>query len=137
MYLLDTNVVSEMRQGRTATVARWLDAQRATDLFTSVIVMTELELGVRRVERRDTRQGHALRMWLDEMVPARFERRILIVDLAVALRAAQFHVPDPSERHDALIGATAAVHDLTLVTRNVRDFERFGIPTVNPWEAAA
>lgn len=133
MYLLDTNVISEIRRGRTPAVIRWVDEQRADSLFTSVIVMTELEMGVRRVERRDPGQGALLRQWLETVVPTHFEDRILPVSLDAALEAASYHVPDPAPRHDALIGATAAVHDLTVVTRNESDFERFGVRVLNPW----
>lgn len=136
MYLLDTNALSELEKASPHPKVRtWVNSQPSGLLFTSVIVVSELETGVRLMERRDEAQGRKLRRWLNEEVRETFAERILDVDLAVALQAAAFPVPDPSERHDALIGATAAVHGFTIVTRNVGDFDRFGVPTVNPWES--
>lgn len=135
MYVLDTNVVSEIRKRRPALeVVRWLASNPQEQLFTSVIVIEEIEIGVRRMERSDPLRGARMRTWLAEQVMPWFGDRMLLVDLATATRAAGFHVPDPSERHDALIGASAAIHGFAVVTRNVRDFERFGVPTINPWE---
>ena len=103
-------------------------------MFISSITLHELEHGVLIAERTDPTRGAVLRRWLDESVTTAFEQRILPVDEDVALRAAALHVPDPSPFRDALIGATALVHRLVLVTRNVRDFERFpGSQVVNPW----
>lgn len=136
MYLLDTNVVSATRQAAAEpVVAEWLAVKPAVGLFTSVIVAAEIEAGVLRVERRDPAQGRRLRKWATDQFLTWFGDRILGVDLAVANRSATFHVPDPAPRHDALIGATAAVHDLTVVTRNAKDFERFGVRVVDPWNA--
>lgn len=135
MYLIDTNVIGEGRRHRAEPrVREWLNSKPTASLFTSVIVAAEIESGVLAMERRDPAQGAVLRHWMAEQFLPAFADRILPVDLAVALKMAEFHVPDPAPQHDALIGATAAVHGLTVVTRNVRDFERFGIPIVNPWE---
>lgn len=138
MYLIDTNVIGESRRRRAEPrVTAWLDSKSTATLFTSAIVVSEIEAGVLMMERRDPIQGAALRRWMSGQFLPGFADRILPVELPVALKAAEFHVPDPAPRHDALIGATAAVHGLTVVTRNVADFERFGVPVVNPWEATA
>ena len=137
MQLLDTNVVSELRKIGTrridAKVAKWAASAGAGGFFISVITLMELETGVRLVERRDTKQGAMLRSWLDDKVLPGFAGRILPVDEAVALRCAALHVPDPRPERDALIAATALVHGMTLVTRNVADFEPMGVPLFNPW----
>jgi hypothetical protein len=93
-------------------------------------------LGALRIARRDTAQGTVLRAWIDEQILPRFEGRILAVDTAVAQRCARLHVPDPRAERDALIAATALVHGLTVVTRNVRDFAPMGVMVLDPWEAA-
>jgi predicted nucleic acid-binding protein len=140
MQLLDTNVVSELRKAGTrridARVARWAAAADAGAFYLSVITLLELETGVRLVERRDSRQGAVLRSWLDEKVRPAFAGRLLPVDEAVALRCAALHVPDPRPERDALIAATALVHGMTLVTRNVSDFQPMGLPLFDPWAAA-
>jgi toxin FitB len=135
-FLLDTNVVSELRKSEQRVeraVRSWAAAQHVDALYISVITVMELEIGVGRAERRDARQGSALRQWLEGRVIEAFEYRILPVDLSVARRSAVFHVPDPCPERDALIGATALVHDLVVVTRNESDFDRFGVRTINPW----
>jgi predicted nucleic acid-binding protein len=141
MQLLDTNVVSELRKAGTrridAKVARWAAAADAGSFFVSVITLMELETGVRLVERRDARQGEPLRRWLDDKVRPGFAGRVLPVDEAVALRCAALHVPDPRPERDALIAATALVHGMTLVTRNVADFEPMAVPLFDPWLADA
>jgi predicted nucleic acid-binding protein len=138
MYLLDTNVISELRKAKTGTadpsVTGWADDVPAALMFVSAISMLELELGVLLAERSDPAKGEVLRTWLDDSVVPAFAGRILDVDLIVARRAASLHVPDPAPFRDALIGATADVHGMVLVTRNVRDFERFDeLEVSNPW----
>jgi toxin FitB len=139
MQLLDTNVISELRKVGSrridAGVAAWAKSAAAGGFFISVVTLMELETGVRLVERRDTKQGAMLRTWLDDKVQPGFAGRILPVDEAVALRCAALHVPDPRPERDALIAATALVHGMTLVTRNVADFEPMGVPLFNPWAA--
>jgi predicted nucleic acid-binding protein len=137
MDLLDTNVVSELRKkgsGRCArNVLRWEKSVSAADLYISAITILEIELGVLRIMRRDATQGRILYDWLhDQVIPA-FDGRILPLDTAVALRAAALHVPDPRSEHDAVITATALVHGMTIVTRNVADFEGVGLKIINPW----
>jgi predicted nucleic acid-binding protein len=132
--LLDTNVVSELRRPAAADAVRgWVRAQPVATLAISVISMMELEIGVRRVERRDPGQGEVLRQWLEKRVLTAFGDRILPIDLAVARRASELHVPDPGPERDSLIAATALVHSLTVVTRNVTDFTATGVPLHNPW----
>ena len=137
MYLLDTNVVSELRKvpsGRAdARVARWATAHPILHCFLSAVTVKELVYGVLQVERRDTEQGKRLRNWL-EGVMADFAERVLPVDESVARRAAGLHVPDPAPEADAYIAASALTHGLCLVTRNVADFSRFpDLELVNPW----
>ncbi|WP_297003856.1 type II toxin-antitoxin system VapC family toxin [uncultured Corynebacterium sp.] len=136
-YLLDTNVLREIRKSpRRAdpSVRRWIAAQRPADLYISVITVLELELGVRRMERRDPVQGRRLRQWLDDDVMDVFTSRTLEVDVDTAVRTASLHIPDPAPERDALIAATALVHGLTVATRNTRDFTPTGVPLVNPWK---
>ena len=137
MYLLDTNVVSELRKIRLGKadsyVAAWADSVDATDLYLSAITIQELEIGVLLVERRDSSQGAVFRAWLNGHVLPAFTGRILTVDTAVVLRSARLHVPDLRPVRDGLIAATALVHGMTVVTRNVADFEPTGVPTLNPW----
>ena len=137
MYLLDTNVVSELRKAKSgkadAGVIAWAAGLSASELFLSAISVLELEMGVLLVERRDAAQGVVLRSWLDKHVLPAFAERILPVDTAVARRCARLHVPDPRAERDALIAATALVRDLTVVTRNVGDFEASGVRLLNPW----
>jgi predicted nucleic acid-binding protein len=103
-------------------------------MFVSTITIHELEHGVLLMERSDPAQGAVLRSWLDESVAVAFAERVLVVDEDVARRAASLHVPDPAPFRDALIGGTALVHRMTLVTRNVKDFKTFaGVDVLNPW----
>ena len=138
MFLLDTNVVSELRktsQGRgNPNVAEWVVSHPESDLFLSAIVVYELETGTLLIERRDPLQGSILRAWLDKQVMPAFARRILPIDLAVVLQAAALSVPEPRPFRDGLIAATALVHRMTVVTRNVAHFRATGVPVLNPWD---
>ena len=141
MYLLDTVVVSETRKIRTGradpNVASWVAGIDHDLAYISAITIQELELGVLLAERRDPASGAILRAWLNNDVFEAFEQRILPVDAGVARLAASLHVPDPAPVSDALIGATAIANNMVLVTRNIRDFERFpGLDTLNPWSLA-
>lgn len=137
MFVLDTDVVSELRKVRLRKadprLVAWAESVDATDLYLSAITVMELELGVLSIERKDAKQGALLRAWLDRQVLPEFSGRILPIDTAVALRCAQLHVPDKLGERDALIVASALVHGMTLVTRNVADFEASGAPLLNPW----
>ncbi|MBB4396115.1 type II toxin-antitoxin system VapC family toxin [Bradyrhizobium sp. ERR14] len=137
MFLLDTNVISELRRPDKAdrNMLAWANTAPAANFFMSVISMLEIELGARLIERKNAVQGAVLRAWIDDHILARFERRILAIDTAVAQRCAQLHVPNPRAERDALIAATALVHGLTVVTRNVGDFEPTGVPLLNPWSS--
>jgi toxin FitB len=136
MFLLDTNLVSELRQPRKAhpKVLAWASSQPIAAQFISVITLLELELGVLQKERKDAKQGAVLRSWLDGQVLPQFAGRVLPVDQLVALRCARLHVPDRQSERDAIIAATAIVHDMTVVTRNVSDFEATAVKLFNPWE---
>lgn len=138
-YLLDTNVVSELRKvgdGRAdPNVTRWIGDQDAGSFYISVLTVMELEIGVLRIERRDTGQGARLRSWLEELVLPEFANRILSIDSAIVRRCASLHVPDQKSDRDALIAATALVHGMHVVTRNTRDFASSGVSLVNPWDA--
>jgi len=136
MFVLDTNVLSELRQPRKANprVLAWASSQPVAAQFVSAITVLELELGVLQKERKDAAQGAVLRAWLDDKVLPQFAGRVLPLDQAVALRRAGLHVPDPRAERDAIIAATALVHGMTVVTRNVADFKAAGAPVINPWE---
>ena len=138
MYLLDTNVISELRKAKAGKadniVVSWANSVSATRLFLSVITILELETGVLLVERRDPAQGAVLRSWLNAHVLPAFSDRILNVDIAVVQCSAKLHVPDPRSDRDAIIAATALVHGMTVVTRNTDDFVRTGVELLNPWE---
>jgi len=138
MYILDTNVVSELRKAKAGRadekVCAWASGIASTAMFLSVVSILELESGVLLIERRDHRQGALLRTWMQGHLLPAFAGRILSVDLPVALCCARLHVPDPRNDRDALIAATAITHGMTVVTRNVRDFENSPVPIFNPWD---
>jgi predicted nucleic acid-binding protein len=137
MFLLDTNVVSELRKAGTGRahpgVVDWAESVDAGALFLSVVTVLEIERGVLMAERRDAVQGAVLRSWLERQVLPAFDGRILPVDMTVARRCAGLHVPDPKSDRDALIAATALVHGLTVATRNTADFAATGVALVDPF----
>lgn len=137
MFLVDTHVVSELRKAEAGkadkNVKAWAESVPAASLFLSAITILELETGILLIERRDPTQGAMFRTWLEGHVMLAFAGRILAVDVAVAQRCAKLHVPDPRAHRDALIAATALVHGMTVVTRNVVDFESTGVEIFNPW----
>jgi predicted nucleic acid-binding protein len=137
MYLLDTDVISELRKAKSgranAGVVKWAKAVPATSLYVSAISILELEMGVLLVERREAHQGAMLRAWLEDQVLPTFAGRVIAVDTAVARCCARLHVPDPRADRDALIAAAALVHGMKVVTRNVADFAPTGVATIDPW----
>lgn len=136
MFLLDTNVVSELRKAARASSAlkTWIEDKPPTTLYLSAITILEVEIGAQRIARRDRKQGGLLLRWIEQSLLTTFEDRLLPVDMAVARRSASLHVPDARPERDALIAGTALVHGLTVVTRNVRDFSKMGVAVVNPFE---
>lgn len=138
MYLLDTNIISESRKLGTPKVdpraARWLGQVDFETTFVSAMTIFELERGVRQIERRDTKQGAALRRWLDDQVMTTYENRTLPLSRSVALICAGLHIPDPKSERDAWIAATAIEAELILVSRNVVDFAGIGVGLINPFE---
>ncbi len=138
MYLLDTNVISEFRKIKTGKanqdVARWASGVRASTLFLSAITFLELEHGTLLIERHDARQGSVLRAWLEHQVATAFADRTFPFTATIARVCARLHVPDPRPERDAMIAATALVHQMTLVTRDMGDFKPMGVPVLNPWE---
>jgi hypothetical protein len=144
MYLLDTTVLSEMRKdSRTKAsspkmdrrVEKWLKRVEPQGLHVSVISILELERGFHLLKRRDPVQADMILLWVRNRILPSFDGRILGVNLAIAQRCAALGVPNPIESRDALIAATAMVHGMTLVTRNVRHFEPTGVALLNPWES--
>ena len=136
MFVLDTNVLSGLRRLDKADqrLLAWAETRPVEDFYTSVISILELEIGTLLLARHDVGQARMYRRWLDMIVLPQFDGRILPIDTAVAIACANMHVPDPKPERDALIAATALVHDKTVVTRNVKDFKGTGVRLFNPWE---
>ena len=138
MYLLNTNVLSEIRkisQGKAhPAVAAWAERVDFDRCYLSVITLLEIEQGILRVRHRgDEAQFARLENWLEGMVLPTFDTRILPVDRHTARVCARLHIPDCRPYNDALIAACAIRHDLTLVTRNTRDFQDLRVPLLNPF----
>jgi predicted nucleic acid-binding protein len=137
MYLLDTNVVSELRKSADGRINKgvqsWAEAIFPELMFISAITVLELEIGVLQIERRDKKQGAVLRRWLNQNVLPAFSERVLPVDLAIAQRCASLHVPNPKSERDAMIAASAIESRMTIVTRNVSDFSQSGVKVFDPW----
>ncbi len=138
MYLLDTNVVSELRKVRQGKadpgIMRWAAGIASSDLYISVITVQELEIGVMLAERGDREKGKILRFWFENRVLPAFKHRILPVDTQISRYSAKLHVPNPRPIRDAFIAATGLVYGMTVVTRNVCDFEPMEVSFINPWE---
>lgn len=138
MYLVDTNVVSELRKKNSGKadqkVVKWSQSIANESLFISVITIMEIEIGILAMIRKDPLQGNHLRMWMDSQVMPFFNGRVLAMDTAVAQACAHLHVPDKKSERDAIIAATASVHGMTVVTRNIADFEGTGVKLFNPWD---
>ena len=138
MYLLDTNVISELRKAKSEKankkVLAWANQVSVSSLFISAITILELETGILLVERRDSLQGAILRSWLNTHVLPSFSEKIIPIDTAVAQSCAKLHVPNRCSDRDALIAATALVHSMIVVTRNTSDFKATPVKLLNPWE---
>ncbi|TNF66422.1 MAG: type II toxin-antitoxin system VapC family toxin [Gammaproteobacteria bacterium] len=138
MYLLDTNVISELRKAKSgkanSNVIEWAQSISLTNFFVSVITILELEIGILQRERKDKKQGQILRKWLNDSVLPTFNERILSLDVDVAQVCAKLHIPNPKSERDAIIAATALVHNMTIVTRNTKDFAKTDVRLLNPWK---
>jgi len=141
MYILDTNVISELRKAHNKTnnkaninVINWAKNVPVTSLYLSVISVMELETGVLLIERKDAKQGKALRDWLDTGVLNTFKNRTIAIDTKIAQCCARLHVLNPRSDRDALIAATGITHDMIVVTRNTSDFILTAVKLLNPWE---
>ncbi len=138
MFLLDTNVVSELRKASInkadVNVTEWARGQPLGSLFVSSITILEIEMGILQKERKDPQQAAILRTWLNTHVLKAFSDRVLPFDTSVAIQCAKLHVPNPKSERDAMIGATCKVHGMTLVTRNVKDFKHMSLDIINPWQ---
>ena len=135
-WLIDTNILSELRKGARAQegVRDWFAAAEDADLFTSVLVLGEIRRGIESIRRRDTSAALALEQWLARLNTS-FTDRVLPVDAQVADTWGSLNVPDPLPTVDGLLAATAIVHDLVLVTRNTRDVARTGARVLDPTAA--
>lgn len=138
MFLIDTNVISELRKRDRAEprVLAWADQTDEADFRLSCITLLEVRYGALLIQRRDPIQGKLMLAWFARDIVGAFAGRILPIDENVAIACAALHVPDPKPDRDAYIAATALVHDLTVVTRNTRAFGGTGVKLFNPWEAA-
>ncbi|MEM9360330.1 MAG: type II toxin-antitoxin system VapC family toxin [Pseudomonadota bacterium] len=138
MFLLDTNIVSELRkigsQHANPNVEQWAKATPGEQTYISVITLFELERGILLAERKDPPKGKILRQWLEDRVLPQYAERTISITTDIVRRCASLHVPNPMPDYDALIAATALVHSLTVVTRNTEDFERTGVKLLNPWQ---
>lgn len=135
-YLVDTNVISELRKGDRCNefVATWWSGIGEDEIFLSVLAIGEIRKGIENIRRRDSRSAGALEVWLSSII-SNHGHRILAIELDVVEEWGRMNVPDPLPVIDGLIAATAKVRGLTVATRNVEDFERTGVATVNPWQS--
>ncbi|MGQ3888287.1 type II toxin-antitoxin system VapC family toxin [Legionella sp. CNM-1927-20] len=139
MFLLDTNVVSELRKAKSGkanhNVVLWARKTNISLMFISVVSILELEMGILKKERKDPEPGSILRAWFDSHVLPAFVERIIPIDTAIARATAKLHVPNPCSERDAMIAASALVHGMTIVTHNKSDFEATGVDILNPWRS--
>jgi len=139
MFLLDTNVISELRRRDRADtqVLQWAFSVGEPVQFLSAVTILELEVGALSLKRKDEKQGNVLWTWVRHVVLSEFAGRILPFGVETSLLCASLHIPDRRPQRDAMIAATALEHRLTVVTRNVGDFAPMGVPILNPWNADA
>lgn len=137
MFILDTNVISELRKVKSGraneNVIHWVATKEPQRLFLSAITILEIDMGILGVDRYDVKQGNALRKWRDEYIFPSFEHRILDVTLAVCRQCASLHVPNKRPDRDAFVAATALHSNMTVVTRNTKDFIDTGVALIDPW----
>jgi toxin FitB len=133
-FLVDTNVVSELKRGRKAAtaVAKWFESLPPEQVFTSVVVLGEVRRGIELIARRDRPQAEILDRWYVGM-RRRLGTRVLAVDEPIMMMWSRISAPDPLPAYDGLLAATALVHDMTVATRNTSDFRRVGAKVVDPW----
>jgi hypothetical protein len=132
-WLVDTSILSELRKGDRTNegIRTWFAEARDEDLFTSVLVLGEIRRGIESIRRRDVPSALALEHWLARLTTD-FSDRVLPIDINVAERWGALNVPNPIPTVDGLLAATALVHDLVLVTRNVRDVAPTGVKVLDP-----
>ena len=136
MYLLDTNVISELRKPETKRnqqVSQWFKQSHINQFFLSSTTILEIEMGILKLDRKDPIQASKIKTWFNKGVLDVFAERVLPFDTNIALACAALHIPNPRSERDAMIAATASVHDLTLVTRNIKDFKHINLKIINPW----
>jgi len=132
MYLLDTNVVSELRKPKPhGGVVAWFNTQKDTDLFICALTVGEIQIGVERTRRQDTAKAEEIEAWLEQLIQT---QRVLAIDAETyRLWAKLITGQSDTVYEDALIAACAMRHDLTVTTRNIKHFRLFDVPTLNPF----
>lgn len=139
MFLLDTNVISELRKIKIGKANKgleiWSKNHNKKIMFLSVISLLELEIGALSLERKDPKQGTVIRMWIDEIIKPKFKDRIIPVSTKTVLICSKMHIPNRKSITDSLIAATAIEHNLTVITRNEKDFEETGAKIFNPFSS--